>query len=112
MQAHGRINAYHNSKRQLLGNQAGQAPPAWKKPSGSGQQAEHGSKVILSRLPADVSDEEVENLFTKTVGPVKEVFIVYNSQGKSKGMAVVAFQRNKDAGIARAKFNGKIIDGS
>lgn len=51
-------------------------------------------------------------LFTKTVGPVKDVFIVYNSQGKSKGMAVVSFARTADAAIARAKYNSKIVDGS
>jgi len=72
---------------------------------------EKGSKILLSKLPTDVGDNEVEILFTKTVGPVKEAFIVYNSQGKSKGMAVVAFQRASDAAVARAKYNGKIVDG-
>ena len=54
----------------------------------------------------------IQALFTKTVGPVKESFIVYNNQGNSKGMAVVYFARKEDAMIARAKYNGKIIDGS
>ena len=54
----------------------------------------------------------IQALFTKTVGPVKEAFIVYNNQGNSKGMAVVCFARKEDAMIARAKYNGKIIDGS
>ncbi len=48
----------------------------------------------------------------KTVGPVKEAFVVYNNQANSKGMAVVSFQRSEDAMVARKKFNGKIIDGS
>ncbi|THH00871.1 hypothetical protein EW026_g1741 [Hermanssonia centrifuga] len=50
-------------------------------------------------------------LFVKTVGPVKESFIVHNSQGNSKGMAVVSFHRVEDAAVARTKYNGKIIDG-
>jgi THO complex subunit 4 len=50
-------------------------------------------------------------LFRKTVGPLKESFLVYNSQGKSKGMAVVWFQQPGDALVARAKYNGKIVDG-
>ena len=50
-------------------------------------------------------------LFSKTVGPVKEVFMVYNSQGKSRGMAVVTFVRAGDAAVARVKYNGKIVDG-
>ena len=43
---------------------------------------------------------------------MKESFIVYNSQGNSKGMAIVSFHRKEDAMVARTKYNGKIIDGS
>ncbi|GBE88613.1 hypothetical protein BKA93DRAFT_801971 [Sparassis latifolia] len=122
MQAHPqyvRLSAYHGPKRQLLGNQAGSAPPAWrinqpataKRPIGSMNAVEKGSKILLSRLPLDVGESEVELLFTKTVGPVKDVFLVYNSQAKSKGMAVVTFQRPGDAAVARQKYNGKIVDG-
>lgn len=53
----------------------------------------------------------IQALFTKTVGEVHETFIVYNSQGNSKGMAVVRFAREGDAYLARNKYNGKIIDG-
>lgn len=70
-----------------------------------------GSKIFLSRLPMDVGETEVEELFKKTVGPLRESFLIYNSQGKSKGMAVVVFQRPGDAAIARAKYDGKIVDG-
>lgn len=51
-------------------------------------------------------------LFTKTVGPVKDTFLVYNSQGKSKGMAVVTFALPGGAAVARTKYHGKIVDGS
>ncbi|KAH0835905.1 hypothetical protein J3R83DRAFT_9800 [Lanmaoa asiatica] len=109
-----RIGNYHNSKRQLLGNQAGQVPPAWR----DQKQKDQGSKILLSRLPPDVGELEVEEnacpqqeLFRKTVGPLKEVFLIYNSQGRSKGMALVSFQRSGDAAVARAKYDGKYIDG-
>ncbi|KAF9239883.1 hypothetical protein BU15DRAFT_87883 [Melanogaster broomeanus] len=104
-----RIATYHNAKSQLLGNQAGQVPPAWRdqKPNIK----EQGSKILLSRLPPDVGEVEVEELFRKTVGPLTEAFLIYNSQGRSKGMAVVSFQRSGDAAVARAKYDGKFIDG-
>lgn len=54
----------------------------------------------------------LQTLFAKTVGPVQDAFIVYNSQGNSKGMAVVAFHNAGDAAKARQKYNGKIIDAS
>jgi len=118
-QQYTRLNAYHGPKRQILGNQAGQTPPAWRGNPLPGKKVaattlsavDKGSKILLSKLPVDVGENEVEILFTKTVGPVKDVFIVYNSQGKSKGMAVVSFQRASDAAVARSKYNGKIVDG-
>ncbi|KIM60645.1 hypothetical protein SCLCIDRAFT_1216708 [Scleroderma citrinum Foug A] len=102
-----RIHTYHNQKRNLLGPRAAQVPPAWRDQNPKDQ----GSKILLSRLPPDVGETEVEELFRKTVGPLKEVFLIYNSQGRSKGMAIVAFQRPGDAEVARAKYDGKFVDG-
>ena len=70
-----RLNAFHGPKRQLLGNHAGHTAPAWRiaaPPTGAqivtgvqlakGKQVaqEQGSKIFLSRLPADVAEKEVE----------------------------------------------------
>lgn len=58
-----RIANYHSPKRLLLGNQAGQVPPAWR----DQKQKDQGSKILLSRLPPDVGELEVEEscvLFT------------------------------------------------
>lgn len=69
-------------------------------------------KVALSSpRTADSDAYPQQDLFRKTVGPLKEVFLIYNSQGRSKGMAVVSFQRPGDAAVARAKYDGKYIDG-
>jgi THO complex subunit 4 len=54
----------------------------------------------------------LQELFKRTVGPIKELFIIYNNQARSKGMGVVTFQRTTDAVLARSKYNGKVIDGS
>ncbi|CAK5262149.1 unnamed protein product [Mycena citricolor] len=115
-----RLNAFHGTKRQVLGNHAGRAPPAWRgsnvgayakgKEVADGETA-GGSRIFLSRLPTDVGENEVEELFKKTVGPLRESFLIYNSQGRSKGMAVVTFQRPGDAAVAREKYDGKIVDG-
>ncbi|KAF5381276.1 hypothetical protein D9615_008379 [Tricholomella constricta] len=117
-QPYARLNDFHGPKQQLLGNFAGHAAPAWKTnvlpqvPLGKGKLAmEQGSKIFLSRLPLDVGETEVEELFRKTIGPLKESFLVFNSHGKSKGMAVVTFQRPGDAAVAKAKYDGKIVDG-
>ncbi|GJE85218.1 RNA recognition motif (RRM) domain-containing protein [Phanerochaete sordida] len=108
-------NSYHGRKNKFLGNEA-RVAPAWRDQAKARTAPQNGvvapkSKILLSSLPPDVSPEEVHNLFMKTVGPVQEAFIVYNSQGKSKGMAVVAFHNAESALVARQKYNGKIIDG-
>lgn len=48
---------------------------------------------------------------TSQIGPVYDCYLVYNSQGRSKGVAIVHFQRRGDALEARRMFDGKIIDG-
>jgi len=122
-----KVNAYHGPKRQLLGAQG--TPPAWKTPgaakaanatgrrTASGPASistllpEAGSKILISRLPADVTEQEVRDLFNKTVGPTTDVFLIYNNNGQPKGMAVVIFQKVTDAELARTKYDGKIVDG-
>ncbi|KAG6908940.1 hypothetical protein DXG01_002719 [Tephrocybe rancida] len=117
--SYARLNTFHGPKRQLLGNHAGHAAPAWKNipvqgpnSMGKGKQVQDpGSKIFLSRLPLDVKEVEVEELFRKTIGPLRESFLIYNSQGNSKGMAVVTFARPADAAQAKAKYDGKVVDG-
>jgi THO complex subunit 4 len=67
-----RITSYHGVKRNLLGNQAGNVPPAWR--DSKDKQKERGSKILLSRLPVDVGETEVEvrgypNIHLKGTGP-------------------------------------------
>ena len=59
-----RYSYYHNQKRQLIGHQPGVAAPAWKVNQQArrapGSQVLPGSKILLSRLPVDVGEDEVE----------------------------------------------------
>ena len=68
-----RLNAYHGTKRQLIGTTANQVAPAWRTSNGGGPAAtngstsplskkalQHGSKILLSNLPMDVAEAEVE----------------------------------------------------
>lgn len=66
-----RLNAYHGTKRQLIGTTASQVAPAWRTPNGTGGPAgstsplskkalQRGSKILLSNLPMDVAEAEVE----------------------------------------------------
>ncbi|EIN08453.1 hypothetical protein PUNSTDRAFT_144039 [Punctularia strigosozonata HHB-11173 SS5] len=104
-----RSTSYRGGKRALLGNPG--PAPAWRMNASPAKEQKLGSKILLSYLPKDVQEEEIRELFINTVGPLKDVLIVYNSHGVSNGMAVVTFQRHGDAGKARDKYNGKIVDG-
>lgn len=82
MQVHNRPVRFNgiNSKRNLLGNRAGHAPPAWRnhgvavppRATGlgvvNGKGKELGSKILLSKLPLDVGDKEVEVCFASGGG--------------------------------------------
>ncbi|KAJ3726730.1 hypothetical protein C8R42DRAFT_639204 [Lentinula raphanica] len=120
---------HNNPKQRMLGGgsggnwRAGNVAPAWRAGPTSGASGGigrgmrgggvEGSKILLSHLPVDVSENEVVELFKKTIGPLvpSGTFLIYNSQGRPKGMAIVAFQRTADAGLAKEKYDGKLIDG-
>jgi len=112
---HGRIHAYRTAKRAALGTHTQGPSPAWKGGDRSGSNTPHipkeyGSKILISRLPPDVTLQEVSDLFNKTVGPTKEVTLFYNDKGLPKGMALVAFQRGGDAAMAANKYDGRYVD--
>ena len=69
-----RLNAYHGTKRQLVGTTASHVAPAWRTSNGIGKAAavngntlplskkalQRGSKILLSNLPMDVAETEIE----------------------------------------------------
>jgi THO complex subunit 4 len=70
-QPYARLNSYHGPKRQLLGNHAGHVAPAWRNVHELPGQTialaktrhnmqEQGSRILLSMLPVDVGEKEVE----------------------------------------------------
>ncbi|KDQ13409.1 hypothetical protein BOTBODRAFT_175712 [Botryobasidium botryosum FD-172 SS1] len=92
-------------------------PPAWRDATRNAHHPEYlrlasdtGSRALVSHLPPDVTESEIAELFQETVGPLKDAFLIYNNAGRSKGMAVVAFERPQDAAKARQMYNHKIID--
>lgn len=78
---------------------------------GRGPQGQ-GSKVIVSNLPTDVTEAQVKELFSTTIGPLRRVLMSYKANGQSTGVVTVQFQRAEDAGRAYAQYNNRLIDGS
>ncbi|KAG5642273.1 hypothetical protein DXG03_003322 [Asterophora parasitica] len=68
-------------------------------------------KIIVSNLPTDVNEGQIKELFTQTVGPLREVTLHYDSTGRSKGVAAVHFQRKGDGTKAFQQYNNRLIDG-
>lgn len=92
-----------------------------------------GTKIIISNLPTDVAEGDVtvrlsyalrlrflntdssvsfKELFTSTVGAVRECQVSYGRDGRSKGSATVTFVRSGDATKAYNQYNNRLIDGS
>ena len=82
-------------------------------PSGRRRSGNRGRIHLLSRFRLSSPHTELtQELFKKTIGPLKDSFIVYNSQGRSKGIAIVSFVRAGDAAVARQKYHGKHLRSS
>ncbi|KAI0716841.1 hypothetical protein C8Q76DRAFT_616866 [Earliella scabrosa] len=116
-----RSNPRRNSgKAQVLGTPAtAPATRARAVPASNGAKtvpaataAQPADKIIVSNLPPDVNEMQVKELFHTTVGPLKDVTLHYDSQGRSKGVAAVHFQRRGDGTKAFQQYNNRLIDGS
>jgi THO complex subunit 4 len=68
-------------------------------------------KIIVSNLPGDVNEAQIRELFTSTVGPLREINLHYDSAGRSKGVATVLFSRKGDGTKAFQTYNNRLIDG-
>ncbi|KDN40442.1 hypothetical protein K437DRAFT_189667 [Tilletiaria anomala UBC 951] len=78
---------------------------------GRGVGAATGSKIILSNLPLDVTDAQVRELFSSSIGPVKKIAMNYNMKGVSTGICTVEFVRSEDANRSYQQYNNRLIDG-
>ncbi|TFK38162.1 hypothetical protein BDQ12DRAFT_123328 [Crucibulum laeve] len=103
------------ARAQVLGNagvtpaQRVRAVPA-AKPAAA--QASPADKIIVSNLPTDVNEAQIKELFTSTVGPLRDVTLHYDAAGRSKGVAAVHFQKKGDGTKAYQQYNNRLIDGS
>jgi len=68
-------------------------------------------KIVVSNLPTDVNEAQVKELFQTTVGPLREVNLHYDANGRSKGVASVIFQKKGDGNKAYQQYNNRLIDG-
>ncbi|KAF8918695.1 hypothetical protein CPB85DRAFT_1280930 [Mucidula mucida] len=68
-------------------------------------------KIIVSNLPQDVNEAQIKELFHSTVGPVRELTLHFDANGRSKGVAAVQFQQKGDGNKAYQQYNNRLIDG-
>ncbi|ODA82041.1 hypothetical protein RJ55_00546 [Drechmeria coniospora] len=68
------------------------------------------SKVIVSNLPKDVSEQQIKEYFVQAVGPIKKVELVYGPNSQSRGIANVTFHKAEGASRAFQKLNGLLVD--
>ncbi|KAJ5328328.1 hypothetical protein N7452_008718 [Penicillium brevicompactum] len=69
------------------------------------------SKILVSGLPADVTEGNVKEYFTKSAGPVRRVMLTYNQNGTSRGIASIIFLKPDTAAKAAKELNGLLVDG-
>jgi len=88
--------------------------PAAKKPDKAAPPtgpAAHGeSKIQVSNLPIDVTEVQIKEYFSTTVGSVKKVLLSYGPNGKSRGVATISFSRTDSAAKAAKELDGLKVD--
>lgn len=77
-----------------------QAEPEAARGGGGSRPAElstAGTKMLVSNLGPEVTDEDLEELFEEHGGPIKKAEIFYKQDGTSSGQGEVVFKRRADA---------------
>ncbi|KZF19505.1 hypothetical protein L228DRAFT_241724 [Xylona heveae TC161] len=70
------------------------------------------SKIEVSQLPKDVTEDQIKEYFEKTIGPVKKRPIIsYGPNGISRGIASITFSNPRHANTAFERLNGMLVDG-
>jgi len=70
----------------------------------------NSTKIIVSNLPYDVSEQMIKEYFQQVVGPIRRAIITYGPDGRSRGIASVEFNKPEHAATAAQKYNGVEVD--
>ncbi|CAJ0763111.1 2717_t:CDS:2, partial [Entrophospora sp. SA101] len=68
-------------------------------------------KILVSNLAFKVSEADLWELFTTMIGPVRQVNLNFDQNGRSKGTASVVFQKSTDAVKSVEKLRNVTLDG-
>ncbi|KAI1133682.1 hypothetical protein F5Y10DRAFT_3454 [Nemania abortiva] len=68
-------------------------------------QDDRGTKIKVENLHYDLSESDLEGLFSK-IGPVVRLELLYDRAGRSEGLAFVTYESRDDALDAIREFNG------
>ncbi|GAB7346289.1 hypothetical protein MBLNU457_5012t2 [Dothideomycetes sp. NU457] len=69
------------------------------------------SKIIVSNLPDDVTEQQIKEYFQQSLGSVRRVMLTYNKTGRSTGVATIIFNQANLGAAAAKQFNGVKVDG-
>ncbi|KAL1917013.1 uncharacterized protein VTP21DRAFT_5211 [Calcarisporiella thermophila] len=77
----------------------------------AGGQNDPGSKIFISNLHFNVTEQDLKELFGTQIGPLRKVTLNFDQSGQSKGTAAIVFARSVDASRAFQKFHNVTLDG-
>ncbi|KAJ3033227.1 hypothetical protein HDV00_006581 [Rhizophlyctis rosea] len=102
--------AVRNNRRGPRSTPYGSGSSPQKRTAASSTRAPVADKIVVSNLGKSVTERDVMELFNH-VGPVRNAFLSFDSQGKSKGVATVLFKNHGDAAKAVREYHNRTLDG-
>lgn len=71
---------------------------------------QYATRVIISNMPKDVNESQVEKFFKSELGHVSKVVASYNARAQRTGQFTITFSKDGLAAKAMERFNGTVID--
>ncbi|PRT55113.1 RNA annealing protein YRA1 [Wickerhamiella sorbophila] len=71
---------------------------------------QYATRIIISNMPKDVNESQVEKFFKSELGHVSKVVASYNARGVRTGQFTITFTKDGLAAKAMERFNGTVID--
>lgn len=101
---------FDDGDRSIISRLGGRHSDPFNRSRGGSHASTRGQEINIENLHYDVTEKDVEELFS-TVADVLKAKLIFDPSGRSTGVAVVKYSSIEDAEKAIKKYNNVELDG-